>query len=711
MSKVKVSVIIPVYNAENHLRKCLNSITKQTLADIEIFCIDDGSTDNSWEIIQAVADRDARVVAIQQENQGAAIARNKGLERANGEYIGFVDSDDYVDKTYFEYLYNTAINHDADIARAYIKTETESQDTLGRPDSEYEDYFYNQVLKSSILDNKLNQRYVMWLAIYSRKMLSKYKIVFPDEIRTGQDVLFNIQTGYYANKIVYTDVPTYYHRNVRKGSLMTDYIYSDSGLLSRSISVRENIAFLNSKPDYDKSIYISHMSDALNFIRERVSHNKSEDVAKRISTIVTGAWADIKYKDDIRKELEWEDSRYARALDDEKELFRYIREVASSSVKDITISVVIPVYNQEKYLSECIKRIQAQTVKNIEIICVNDGSVDSSQTILERFAYRDKRIKVINKENGGVSTARNAGFDIARGKYIIFLDSDDFFEPKLLESLYTQLEKTKADIAVCNFKSYYDSMQKFSEPRIDFKPFRKKIVSYETNPDNIFDGLTLMFWNKMFRTDFLQKSGIRNDESLHRAQDIDFVGRALVSTKKIVVVDESLVCYRTDTEESNVRRLHKYPDDVISALSGLKQYLEKRRLYEKTKVSFTKIAVDHILANLYFTEIYPVHKEIYGTAKKFLQSMDLEIAQLTGSFPDKTYNEITMLLKCSYEEWLRFRISDLRDDREAKHISYLLEEYKRKYEEELQKRKLVEQSKIWQASKPIRKIRSKFRRV
>src|SRR5690606_3065323 len=133
----------------------------------------------------------------------------------------------------------------------------------------------NEVLKESILKNKLNQRYVMWLAIYRRKMIMKHSIRFPAKVRTGQDVLFNIKTGYFANKVVYTAKKTFYHRVVRKGSLMTEYIYTDSGLVSRSNLILENVKFLNSKRNYDKDIYISHMFDALNFIKERASYNES----------------------------------------------------------------------------------------------------------------------------------------------------------------------------------------------------------------------------------------------------------------------------------------------------------------------------------------------------------------------------------------------------------------------------------------------------
>lgn len=107
--KIKVSVIVPVYNVEKYLRECLNSLVNQTLKEIEIICINDGSEDSSLEILNEYASKDSRFVIINQENSGQSVARNKGLDVAKGEYIGFVDSDDWVDLNFFENLYSEAV--------------------------------------------------------------------------------------------------------------------------------------------------------------------------------------------------------------------------------------------------------------------------------------------------------------------------------------------------------------------------------------------------------------------------------------------------------------------------------------------------------------------------------------------------------------------------------------------------------------------------
>ena len=116
----KISIIVPVYNTEKYLEKCLNSLISQTLEDIEILCINDGSTDNSIKILEQYANRDSRIKIINKKNAGVSAARNTGISQAKGEYLGFVDSDDYVDLNFYEKLYNTAKEYNASIAVAGI---------------------------------------------------------------------------------------------------------------------------------------------------------------------------------------------------------------------------------------------------------------------------------------------------------------------------------------------------------------------------------------------------------------------------------------------------------------------------------------------------------------------------------------------------------------------------------------------------------------
>ena len=377
------------------------------------------------------------------------------------------------------------------------------------------------------------------------------------------------------------------------------------------------------------------------------------------------------------------------------------------------ISVIVTCYNLEKYIEECLDSITNQTFQDFECIIVNDGSTDNTAKVISKYVKKDSRFKLIEKEHGGVSTARNIGFDVANGEYVIFLDGDDFFSSKLIGQMHRKISKESADIVVCNYNSYYDSMKKYGPSLLNFSRLNKNVVSFKDLPDDIFSTFTLMFWNKMFRADFLRDHALRNDESLHRAQDVEFIGRALVAAENITYITDTLVSYRTDTGSSNVSRLHQYPYDVIRAFEKLKVYLDENNMYKNVEKSYVKVAFTHVLANLYFTETSTVHHEIYDRAKQFFtdNKIVLDSDLLTGDA--KMYNEVRVLLSEGYESWLRFRIADLRDDGESKYISYLLGEFQRKYKDEVDKNVLLRrqyddilQSTSWRVTHPLRRLKS-----
>ena len=157
-------------------------------------------------------------------------------------------------------------------------------------------------------------------------------------------------------------------------------------------------------------------------------------------------------------------------------------------MKDL-ISVIIPVYNVEKYIEKCIYSVINQTYKNIEIILVDDGSTDISGKICDDFEKKDYRIKVIHKKNGGLSDARNVGIDVSTGKYIVFIDSDDYVDKKHIEYLYNMITKNNADISICQFNIVYENSD------IQITDFTKK------DTIKIFDNkkaLETMLYNKKF---------------------------------------------------------------------------------------------------------------------------------------------------------------------------------------------------------------------
>ena len=183
---IKVSVIIPVYNVENYLRRCLDSVTNQTLKDIEIICVNDGSTDSSRAILEEYAPKDDRFICIDQKNSGICVARNTGLEIVKGEYTAFLDSDDYIEDCFYEKLYNTAKKHNADIACASVQR---INDKKKRTLFEYKEEIAADDVKTKYeLANYPKHCYV-WNKIYKTDSLKKSGIKFEQGV-VYEDMLF-----------------------------------------------------------------------------------------------------------------------------------------------------------------------------------------------------------------------------------------------------------------------------------------------------------------------------------------------------------------------------------------------------------------------------------------------------------------------------------------------------------------------------------------
>lgn len=206
----KVSIIIPIYNVSDYISKCLDSIINQTLADIEIICVDDGSTDKSLEIVKGYEENDKRVKIVTQENQGAGIARNSGIKIATGEYIGFVDPDDWVDSNMFEVMYNKAKKRDADIVECDFRICFEKSNkkknrllfnslkTIWKIPILFGIPFKWSEIKHSVFKGL---RAMVWNRIYRREMIIQNKVVFP--AGKGEDYPFSIDAVISANKIVH----------------------------------------------------------------------------------------------------------------------------------------------------------------------------------------------------------------------------------------------------------------------------------------------------------------------------------------------------------------------------------------------------------------------------------------------------------------------------------------------------------------------------
>jgi len=258
------------------------------------------------------------------------------------------------------------------------------------------------------------------------------------------------------------------------------------------------------------------------------------------------------------------------------------------------VSVVVAVYNAGKYLRQCMDSITGQTLREIEIICVNDGSSDNSLSILKEYEQRDSRIRVFSKENEGLggASARNFGLERARGEYVSILDSDDFFEPEMLEKAVKRAEETAADIVVfggCEYDEANKTTRRVSSILNRGVIPEPEVFSCHDCPGSVFQLSQGMAWNKLYRRSFLDKHGLRF-QKIRYTDDAWFTFSHMVLAERITVLAEDLCYYRVNSGTNQTGGIDGYPDSSYVPYMTLRESLMKWGLYEEVKQSFVNCA-------------------------------------------------------------------------------------------------------------------------
>ena len=240
------------------------------------------------------------------------------------------------------------------------------------------------------------------------------------------------------------------------------------------------------------------------------------------------------------------------------------------------VSVIVPVYKVERFLPRCLDSIINQTLKDIEIICVNDGSPDNSLQILEDYAKKDLRIKIINQENSGPSVSRNKGILMAQGEYIGFVDSDDWLDIDFYEKLYAAAQKYDADIAACGIKVY----RKYSRENYMLKYTKECCVDDAERKFYLCDvPETCNVWNKIYRTAFIKNRKIEFEAGIHMQEDISFTMETLYYSKKFVTVPGTLYNYDRRNENSIVKtKSLKMKQDVKYTQNKMFEFLKSNNI-------------------------------------------------------------------------------------------------------------------------------------
>ncbi len=246
------------------------------------------------------------------------------------------------------------------------------------------------------------------------------------------------------------------------------------------------------------------------------------------------------------------------------------------------ISVIIPIYNAEKYLTMSLKALQNQTYKNFEALMINDGSSDNSEKIAAEFTANDSRFKLFNQQNQGGSVARNKGLDLAQGEYIAFLDNDDIYAPVYLEILLKNLQETQADVSCCSYIKFYGDGNYVFDKMADSQVF----VSTEPFVDKFArkKKIEMLMWCKLYKKSLFEN--IKFSDELPAINDMLLNIEILLKSRKLVFCRQPLIAYRIlESSQTNKRlsdrRIAEYAalPRLISALS--KQYPAQKKLLHK----------------------------------------------------------------------------------------------------------------------------------
>ena len=302
----------------------------------------------------------------------------------------------------------------------------------------------------------------------------------------------------------------------------------------------------------------------------------------------------------------------------------------------VALSIVVPVYNTEKYLNKCLDSILAQSIDNYEVIVINDGSKDSSEQILKEYEARyPDIIKVIHQENHGIGYTRNVGIRNSKGKYITFIDSDDAILPNYCEALLKKAEESNLDMVVCD---YYDVSEKTGhKTRVPISNFDD--TNIEKSPNLLFD-INSSPWNKIYRTELLRKYNIFVPENV-KYEDVLFVLKVLSVARQVGKVEEALVDYLI-RDGSETKVMNKRVFDIFIIFSELKQYFEDHGMFGVLKECFEWFCINRVTVY----SIQQRYQKDWKDAKLFIER---GYSYLEEFFPDwrknKYYLQSNSILK------------------------------------------------------------------
>ena len=549
-----ISIIVPIYNVEEYLQECLDSIQKQTYTNFECIMINDGSTDNSKQIAEEYL-VDSRFKLINQSNQGLSSARNTAIKHlsANSSFVSFVDSDDYIHSTFLEKM-TAQIEEGVDIIEGL-----------------FEHYHDGN--------------------IYYFPQSGPYKVVLETTVEKLEYLALEKNRNSSCGKLI--------RRKILHGSFFPEgWIFEDLAVVPEFVNIS------NKWVKIQETVYTYRIRE--NSIITSSFSEKDLDIFKifekfdcffKDESLNIKIWAEKLKLLHINYRSEKVPAQYIEKYQKEKEkILSQIEEYEKGEL----ISIIVPIYNVENYLRQCLDSILNQTYQNFECLLINDGSPDNSADICREYVSKDSRFRYFEKENGGVSSARNLGIEHSKGEYITFIDSDDWVDSDYLEVLYNSLVDERADIAISTYKQfnmddncyYVHSYQRGYEKRI----FEKYQLIEELPVLERYDQSYGLTFGKIISKKAL--GIIRFNEYTTLCEDMEFWYKLYLVSNKIIYINKDTYNYRKYENASlkHIDAKNKYSDiqQRLSFISILATNGRNIRGYIENLLIHLEISLDEL---------------------------------------------------------------------------------------------------------------------
>lgn len=598
-SQPDVSILVPIYNVEKYLRQCLDSILKQTLNNIEIILLNDGSTDSSPSIIREYAAKDDRIVVLDKENTGYGDTMNRGIAMAHGRYIGIVESDDWIEPNMYSALLHLADTNDSDIAKSnfyyyYSNVTPTSKQWRNDYGSIWNNDLHQVITQQDTASNAIPENIddksscikpysrdgkwlfslppSIWSAIYRTNFIRDNGISFlPTPGASYQDTGFAYKSMLMAERVALTNKSYLHYRQDNESSSIRDV----SKVLCVVNEFKEIESFAKKKVDYD--ICQKHLFNRIKFGSyywnlQRLPYDRAKEFLLVMS--------DEFRKADKKLEINW--------LDFDPTITRRLQEIIYNpnmflermkAYSRANVSVIVPVYNTEKYIRRCLQSLIVQSLTNIEIIIIDDESPDLAIKIAEEYWQKDPRIQIVHRKNGGLSAARNTGLYVMHAPYVMFCDSDDTFEPNACEELWSSAKKNKVDIAVSCMNVIYESNYNLKYSDLAYYATHRPDGVYAIDDDLILETDSSVC-NKIFSRRLVRKYNLHFPDGLNY-EDFFFSRSALLLTDKVAVINRCLYNYYRHSNSimaNTFARTPKALDHTTMFIALFDDYIKKYNL-------------------------------------------------------------------------------------------------------------------------------------